>query len=232
MSKPFPMTEAEMAAKVVAKLEALGHDVFQEVEGPFGRADIVSVKGASLFIVECKMALGFEVMAQARTRLPFASCVYIAVPNAKRSEGRSLAFECCRWLGLGLLVVDSNWAEDPDPVKAVREREAAPTRSHFNPALRDQLRPEHKTHAKAGTNEGGQMTRFKQTVYALRDYAESHPGDHLRRALSQVDHHYSSIGNAIAKLRKIGADGDLTRLGIELRETPEGIVTLHPVSAP
>lgn len=232
VTKAFPMTEAVLAAKVVAKLEAQGYSVYQEVEGDVGRADIVAVCGWVLLVVECKMVLGFEVMAQARKWQPYASSVYVAVPKAKPSEGRSLAIECCGRLELGVYVVSNEWAIDPDPAQAVRERETPAHRETFNPRLRERLRPEHQTHAKAGTKEGGQFTPFKQTCYALRAYAEAHPGDLLRVALSRCEHHYKSIGGAISSLVEIAGKGDLAKFGIELKAGADEAVRVYPAEVP
>ena len=70
------MSEADMAARVVAHLESEGYEVFHEVtlgdwkDGVAPRADIVATRDSSIITVECKKVLSFEVLAQAERWLP------------------------------------------------------------------------------------------------------------------------------------------------------------------
>jgi hypothetical protein len=230
MSKRPIQTEAEMAAKVVRWLEADNWTVYQEVdpEGRGGaRADIVAVRDEMLTVVEAKTKLGWDVFAQAEHWTRFANRVYMAVPDAKRSDGRSVAFRCAGLLGLGILEVKSLWPIEEDRIQAVNERVEPEYRATINPALRHSLRVEHQTHAKAGTNRGGQWTRFRQTCEAIAAYAKEHPGDTLRACLLVSDHHYTSVSSGIQRLQKIVESG--TDLGFELR-TDDGAVRVYPKS--
>lgn len=222
-------TEAEMAARVVKWLESEGHTIYHEVQ-PNGRggvrADIVAVRAGVIRVVETKKVLGLEVMAQAAHWLQSANYVLIAVPEAKNSAGRSMGFRCCAHLGLGVLVVKSLWPIDEGRIQAVRQEVEPEYRQHIHSEIRDALRDEHKTHAKAGTNRGGHVTSFKLTCEAIARIAADSPGTSLRTALSSMDHHYASLNGAIANLTKMHEKG--VALGFELRNIG-GVACVHPL---
>lgn len=62
------VTEQQVAEIVVAWLESLGADVYQEVECGTGVADIVARIGAELWIVEVKTSLSLALLCQAMER--------------------------------------------------------------------------------------------------------------------------------------------------------------------
>lgn len=224
------MKEADLAARVVAWLESQQFEIFHEVQ-PNGRggvrADIVAVRAGVIRVIETKMVLGLEVMAQAAHWLQSANYVLIAVPEAKSSAGRSMGFKCCAHLGLGVLVVKSLWPIDEGRIQAVRQEVEPEYRQHIHSEIRDALRDEHKTHAKAGTNRGGHVTSFKLTCEAIARVAEEKPGMALRGALALIEHHYASLNGAVANLTKMHEKGVV--LGFELRDT-SGVVTVHPTT--
>lgn len=229
MSKRPIQTEADMAAGVVKWLEADGFTVYQEVD-PDGRggvrADIVAVRDSRITVVEAKKQLSWELLSQASHWQTFANRVYVAVPDAKQREGRAMAFRCCALLGLGVLEVTALWPVEEGHRPPVKEKVEPEYRSSINPTLLHSLQPEHQTHAKAGTNAGGQWSRFRQTCAAVAAFAREHPGDTLRACLSLVDHHYSSIASGIQSLAK-WSDKGLTDIGFELR-TVDGAIRVYP----
>lgn len=225
------MSEAQLAAHVVAWLKAEGWQVFEEVEWTVGRADIIATRAHELVAFECKKQLSFDVMAQARRWLPHVTAAYVAVAAVKSSEGRRLAFEVVKLLGLRVVDVLSLWPIEAGRVCPITLRGGDYTTiRRVNPDLLETLRPEHQTHAKAGTNRGGQVTAFKLTCGRLHTYAVANPGCLLRTALSMVEHHYrGGIGRAIETLVAIDA-ADLAALGVRLEVDAETeVVRLFPV---
>src|SRR6185312_5261868 len=176
-------TEAMLAATVSAFLAADGAEVFHEVTLEWklrrqatvgngrpvgdGRADLAFLRGAVLGVVECKMSLSFELLAQAARWRDYAHEVWIAVPFAKMSEGRHEAFQVCRkHYGFGVIEV-----QDDDEVRLRHPVQ----RATIDPALLNSLRPEHKTGGElAGTNRGGHFTTFKETAARWAAYVAAH----------------------------------------------------------
>jgi hypothetical protein len=76
-------TEQELAAVVVAWLEALDADVYQEVQVGGGVADIVARVGAEIWIVEVKTSLSLALIAQAMDRRRLAHRVLVAAPATR-----------------------------------------------------------------------------------------------------------------------------------------------------
>lgn len=114
MKEPKPKaTEVELARPVVRWLRARDYEVHQEVVTGEGRADIVVVlPDRTLWIIECKNALTFDLLDQAERQHRCAHYVSVAVPAVQRQGGlqqkggRVLAN---RWLqehGIGLLEVE------------------------------------------------------------------------------------------------------------------------------
>jgi hypothetical protein len=159
MKSPI-LTEADLASKVVSWLESDGWEVFQEVQpegwgGP--RADIVAVQEGRVWVVECKKQFSFDLLAQAEKWKPYSNRASIAVPYARRSDGRSTAFRVAGLLGLGVFEVESLWPVDADRIPAVKQVVEPEYRGFVDWKLRDALRPEHKEYAKAG--ESGLVRR-------------------------------------------------------------------------
>lgn len=230
MAPTPPMSESSMAEKVVSWLEQDGWTIYQEVQphvdGP--RADIVAQREGALWVVEAKKQLSFDLLAQAEHWKGSAHCVWVAVPLAKSSNGRSMAFRVARLLGLGVLEVRSLWPIDEGRMRAVSTVVEPTERSGIDSTLLRALRPEHQTHAKAGTNRGDHFTRYRATCEAIARYVTEHPGCTLREALSNVDHHYASIASGINALRTWASKGKAH--GIELREE-DGVLRVYPAGA-
>lgn len=236
MKRP-PMSEAELASRVVKWLEDDGWSVFHEVTfggGAIGdgRADIVATRGDELWVVEAKRSLSFDVMAQAERWKPYASRVSIAVPKThehRPSDGRLLAHRLIASLELGLLEVRSLWPIEEGRLDAVVETVEPRVREGYASRLRNRLRPEHQTHAKAGESGGGHWTQWKATVAAVSRYATEHPGTTLKEALSHVEHHYSSVRSGVSSLTKWFAAGKVE--GFELRQGEDRLLRVYPKEA-
>lgn len=205
-------SEQALAAIVVAHLEALGADVYQEVE----LMDIVAVVGAETWIIEVKATLRLSLLTQAMDRRRMAHRVYIAAPYTRHM--RDVAALCSE-LGIGLLCVragdvDSTWSTERPSVRIEVESRRWNTRPV---ALRSRLRPQHKTHAKAGTAGGGRWSPFLDTCEQLARVVEREPGITLKAAIDGISHHYRSAPGARSSLAKWIEAGKVPGVRIESR---------------
>jgi hypothetical protein len=196
--------EQDIAATVVAWLEDCGHDVYQEVECIGGVADIVTLSGPrqrEVSVVEVKTGWSLDLLEQCVSRRRIAHRVWAAVPHSKADHSILFAE-----FGIGVLVVTP---EERMGRYVIEARIAA--RFHAGRVsgdrrhgadLKRRLRPEHKTHAKAGApGAGGRYTPFAATCRALRDVVEAQPGISIKDAVAATDHHYASVRSAISSLR-------------------------------
>lgn len=188
-------SEAELAAVVVAWLQGSGAAVYQEVEMAGGVADIVAVVGPELWIIETKVSLSLALLVQAMERRRHAHRVYCAGPRTKTLRDFGWV---CQEVGIGLLEVHpgtgSRW--DHPMVKQI----VGSQRWNSRPvSLAASLRPEHQTHAAAGTN-GGRWTPFRDTCEQLLKVVTRNPGVPLGDAVGSIRDHYSSKAAARSHL--------------------------------
>lgn len=201
--KREPVSEQQLGEIVVAYLEALGADVYQEVECAGGVADIVAKVQAELWIVEVKTALSLALLCQAMRRREDAHRVFIAAPCMRT---RSPIGEICEELGIGLLDVSPpaegvSVAGFPFGQAAVRVVVDARRCNRRPLALAARLTPEHKTHAKAGAvGAGGRWTPFRATCEELERIARAKPGVTLKDAIAEIRHHYRTAASARSSL--------------------------------
>jgi hypothetical protein len=157
--RPAIPRETDLYAPVRDFLAAQGFTVRAEVH----RCDVAATRGEDLAIVELKVALSLELLAQAVKRQRLTDTVYLAVPRpaTRAQEERVRAIRpLLRRLELGLLVVDLaatpaivSVAVQPQPIQ--RRREAKARR-----ALLKELA------ARSGDdNAGGSTRRPLVTVY-------------------------------------------------------------------
>jgi len=78
------MTEQDLAARVVAGLEAQGATVYQEVTLHGQICDIVAVQGPIVHAVECKTSATLYLLGQAHRWLPYAHYVSIVAPATRQ----------------------------------------------------------------------------------------------------------------------------------------------------
>lgn len=181
-------SEADLASAVIGHLRATGWDIYQEVTTGWGVADIVAKQPNSrvCWVIECKMALGFGVLEQAIRQQHIANRVSIAVPGGHK--GSNAAARCCESLGIGFL--------ECSPGLGVSERVLARLNRALlgkwnRSSLADILRPEHQTHAEAGTNRGGYWTPFKETCRKVVGYVQLHPGATAKDVIDSIEHHWT-----------------------------------------
>lgn len=195
----WPASEQELAEVVVAWLEKRGWEVYQEVMawtgGPI--ADIVAKKDGLYWIIECKRRLNLTVLAQAARWGEHAHLVSVAMPRDLTNGSWEIEFarSVCRQFSIGWLSVRRD---------AVSVPLTAPERPGLLASqLDDSVCEEHKTHAKAGSDHGGNFTPFKRTVASFKAYVTDHPGCSVMQAVRGIDHHYRTNQSASAALRKL-----------------------------
>lgn len=189
-------SEQQVAEVVVAYLEAMGADVYQEVTVGGGVADIVAKVRAEVWIVEVKTSLSLALLTQAMERRRLAHRVIIAAPYTRNLGDVGVM---CGELGIGLWQVRA-------PVEAWMRPEVTEvtTSRRWNRrpvGLSNALCPEHKTHAKAGAiGAGGRWTPFRRTCEELLAVVRREPGITVKAAIEEIEHHYSSNKSATSSI--------------------------------
>lgn len=207
-------SEQTLASIVIEHFEALGADVYQEVEVSGGVADIVAVVGPETWIIEVKRSLSLALIGQALDRRRLAHRVFIAAPQSRNvADVESV----CAELGIGLLsIYAAECYMTPERRWYVVEKVPSRRWNSRPVALRAALKPEHKTHAQAGAVGGaGRWTPFRDTCEQLARLVRAEPGIHLKEAIGRIRHHYRSAAGARSSLAKWIVDGKV--LGVRLR---------------
>lgn len=217
-------SEQAIAEVVVAWLEALGADVYQEVEVSGGVADIVARVRAEIWIVEVKTSLSLALLTQAVDRRRLAHRVFIAAPHTRNQ--RDVA-AICDELGIGLLDVHpaSPYVQvaghdiGQPAVRIVSDSRRWNTRPV---ELAARLRPEHKTHAKAGAiGAGGRWTPFRDTCERLARLVRAEPGIALKDAIAKIRHHYRSTASARTSIAHWVQGGKIPGVRLEQGTPPK-----------
>lgn len=167
------MRETELYAPIKAFLEGQGYTVKGEVDG----CDVVARRSDEPpVIVELKLAFSLELVLQGISRQQVCDAVYLAVPEDRRTKGRTLlqrahgdVLRLVKLLGLGLIVVTFRARStkvdvlvDPAPY---RPRRSAARRARL---LREfeQLRGDFNV----GGSRGAQVTAYRQDALACASY--------------------------------------------------------------
>lgn len=208
--------EVELGPPVIAWFTEQRYDVYQEVPAAFGVADIVARSGPLVAVVEMKVALTFDLLAQARRWRGSAHMVWVAVPwsKADRREAERVFADA----GIGVLSV--RWLQIPvaggDKLCSVD----AIARPKFNRRVNVDdvvryIQDEHRTYTAAGSRGGHHWTTFKETCKRLKAYLAEHDGALLKDAVASTEHHYASDAGARAHLAKLIEKGVVS--GVEMR---------------
>jgi hypothetical protein len=240
--KPWTKVETELAKVVVDDLRARGWKVYQEVDVRGSTCDIAATMDGIVWAIECKISLGVGVLAQARGWLDSANLVSVAVLPG-RSEGRRLAEDMAKFLGVGVLEVHGpgyydwmfpSWGrgrsrrigpgcEELEEVKPSRVREVhRPSRRRVvYPWLRKNLRDEQQDYAPAGTADGKRFTAFAATCIALRHVLAGGPLT-VAEAIKRLEgrHHYANEASARRSLYQWAKRGLID--GVELISAGKG----------
>lgn len=193
------ITEEALAAAVVDWLKAQHWEVYQEVAHPGGVADIVATQGPLCWVIECKVSLGLNVLAQADRWTPYAHLVSIAVtkPKTPRRSG-ALVYRILRDYGIGRLVCVSGY----DGSIVVEQDQAPPLhRINNSHSIRESLTEEQKDFAPAGKAGGSHWSPFQRTVRYLQEIVSKTPGISFKEMVAQLDHHYANDASAKSSLR-------------------------------
>lgn len=207
-------SESVLAESVVTWLESEGWTVYQEVRAfrDHGACcDIVAVRDQLAWAIECKMNLTLALLAQARHWIHLSSYVSIAVPARThyrdQSEADRLGKALCKQWGVGVIEVGDHGVNVAE--HAVLHRSGY--KSHWLNVVCD----EHRTHARAGSAEGGMWTPFRGTREKIEAYVRDNPGVALRDLVKAVPHHYASAASARAQIEKLCRKGVFK--GMELK---------------
>jgi hypothetical protein len=184
------MKEVELAEKIIEWLQEQNWTIYQEVEFRRlgGRADIVAERHGILWIVETKMAMSLDVLNQATTWPTHYRSV--GVPSAKRSSHRDYRV-AKDYYGVGVLEVGKGGM--------VTEVVKAPLflkNDKVAKGMISQLKEQHKTFAKAGSNGGGYYTPYRNTMVTIREIVRKNPGctvDEVFEICGKM--HYASKGS-------------------------------------
>jgi hypothetical protein len=205
--------EELLAEKVVAYLQDLHWDVYQEVKpkGFGGIADIVAVQSNRVWVIETKTTFSLAVIAQARRWKNFAHWVSVAVPSVRRSGSRTdIGCEILRHYGIGLIRVYDHYegilAEDVKPRLA---------RKALAGKILSSLCKEQKTYSKAGNNRSEYYSPFKRTCNEVARAVHANPGINLKSLIEKVDHHYASASSARNSLRYWAETGKIRGIRME-----------------
>lgn len=181
-------SEEQLAMAVSAWLRADGWETYHEVcdRGGNPRADIVATRGRLVHVVECKLRLGLEVLAQADRWRWKAHFVSVATPKPyKGTAAYGLARRVASDRGIGLITVGevgSIWSV----------RGGAFYRTAEVAALRRLLTPEHKTSIPGGKGPGFH-TPFKETCKRVLEEVRKAGGRApVKATILAVEHHYAS----------------------------------------
>ena len=203
--KKIKFKSEEAFAEIVVKwLKKNGWEVYQEVQARAysGIADIVAKKGDVYWIIECKLSLGFKVMAQADNWKNCANHVSVAVPYSNRTIFKE---KICKLLNIGVLAVRNHKVSSPEKDiidnRWVITLVKAPIQELKSKCLIKVLTEKHKTFAKAGNNYGKRITPFNTTVENLTTLVKEESGILLKQAITKITHHYSTDKSAYACIR-------------------------------
>jgi hypothetical protein len=195
------MREVDLAAKVVAWLDDLGWDVYQEVQlYAQGRVcDIVATYGHLIWAIECKVRTSIEVMYQA-AYWP-ADKRSIAVPNIA-SNKITWEWEKVAEYHYKVGVIRVGMGEENvgvrEAVPAPFIRQPKRERDNYHKALT----PLHKTYAQAGTS-GQHLTAYKVTMIRVREFIEKYQPCTVPQIVAKLGKmHYASESSAKGNLVK------------------------------
>lgn len=156
------MKETDLFAATKSWLEERDWDVYAEVTGVGGRADVVGKNGKSLLNVELKLQLSFDLLSQAFDRKSYFHYVYIGIPKRKTALPRFVRDLLIRE-GIGLLVIENGFARMSIPARFNRP-------AHYHRIDWEHiLRPEYKLHI-GGDNGSHIQTPYKLLMKEIRNY--------------------------------------------------------------
>lgn len=196
--------ETDLALKVINWLEAQHWEIYQEVKVNNSIADIVAIQGHLVWIIECKLSLSLNLIAQALEWRRDAHFVSVAIPKRKSrypTKARRIALHILKHWGIGILRVRAN--------KDIGRRFVSPpsiNRKASTGRIKDSLN-EHQKHWAPAGSVNGCWTPFKETSGRIVRAVNKNPGIILKDLIDKVDHHYASDASAKACIKKWVVEG-------------------------
>lgn len=179
------MKETELFLPIKSWLEERGWDVYAEVTGVGGRADVIGKNGKTFLNVELKVQLSFELLSQAIDRKSYFHYIYIAIPKRKSPMPR-LVPEILKREGIGLLYIENNFARMSIPARFNR-----PPHNH-RVDWEHMLRPEYKLHT-GGDNGSHILTPYKLLIKDVRNYLITIRNADLSRSIHGGNRNYGWV---------------------------------------
>lgn len=161
------MKETDLYEPVKNWLEEKGWEVFAEVSGWEGVADIVAKQPPTYCVVEMKTSLSHDVIDQAIRWVGYAHYIYIAIPERKTSVPRYLK-KLFSEKGIGLLeVFQDQWSQKYDVKVQIPSKFK---RAYLLKNRTWRLREEHKEFVPAGSSGGAHWTPYKGTMKDVKEF--------------------------------------------------------------
>lgn len=169
------MKESNLFEPIKEWLEERGWEVFAEVSGYEGIADIVGRQRKMYCIVEMKTSLSHEVVDQAIRWVGHAHYIYIAIPKRKSAIPRYLE-QLFREKGIGVLEVgkiDYSGLYNSEKYYINIKIPSKFKRAYNLTSRTWRLHEEQKYFVPAGSPGGAHWTPYKQTMKEVKEYLES-----------------------------------------------------------
>lgn len=207
-------SETELAEKVIEWLHDLKWEVYQEVQVfSYGSvADIVAKQGSVIWVIETKLSMGLQVLAQAYNWLSVANYVSVAIPWLRQTNANVFGETMAGKLGIGILRVSEH---EEYRGGFVKEKGRPTFRRKIGGSLRYAINENHKTYAPAGNPDGRRWSPFKQTCQNVQAYVEKHPGAILKEVVDNIETHYGSTSTAKACIAQWAEAGKIEGIKVE-----------------
>lgn len=210
--------ETAYAKKVVEWLENRDWEVFKEVEAPRDKrvVDIYAIKGdkerpRNTWAIEVKTGFTLRVMEQASFWKRHAHQTSVAIPADIDSRTYDFGRRVCTEFGLGVIEVVEY---DNGPAFAKRVQHSKSSGVATFPTLHEKQKE-----YEAGNADNDHYSKFDQFSDRLVEYVGEHPGASLRRAITDLDHHYKSEDSAYTTLKRAIKNRAIPKLIIEWRHS-------------
>lgn len=193
----LPEKESELADAFIPWIESSGWDVYQEVQfHHLGQvADLVLRRNNTIWVVEMKMSLSLDLLAQADGWSYYSNYTSVVIPDRKslrKTCAASFAKGIMRDRGIGLIVIGKGFDES----YLVEEQIHPSLRRKKHSKEWDFLHEGYKVSGKAGNANGDRWTAFRQTCWNLWSYLSRNPGATLDQIIKEVAHHYHTTSTA------------------------------------